>query len=205
MPHTPARTANSNGSRYSSRRAGSSMTEFIVRRSVSESLPTRCLATAPTPRFCKPVIQLAPSTLVSNGSSENVSNARPASGLRGRLRFGPRTAWTLRRRASSPISSPIRRTRSVSQDAASEVPQGASRDTSRSSIRPLVTPIGPSTILIGLNAMVGASSVCAISRPAVMRALSSVERRSTNVRSSVSVTRLRDTDAIVGGLLVNCM
>ena len=47
-------TAISNGSRYSSRRVASSTTLFIVLRSVSDSLATRCLRQAPTPRVLQP-------------------------------------------------------------------------------------------------------------------------------------------------------
>ena len=44
----------SNGARYSSRRVRSSMRTSTVIRSVSESLPTKCLTVAPTPEFCRP-------------------------------------------------------------------------------------------------------------------------------------------------------
>ena len=45
----PSRMAISNGRRYSSRSARSSMTELMVPRSNSASLPTKCLTVAKTP------------------------------------------------------------------------------------------------------------------------------------------------------------
>ncbi len=49
-----SRTIASNGARYSSRSVRSSIRTSTVIRSVSESLPTKCLTVAATPEFCRP-------------------------------------------------------------------------------------------------------------------------------------------------------
>lgn len=56
MPHGWAlATMASKGARYSSRSGRGAMTESTVNRSVSDSLPTKCLTVVPTPPSWTPL------------------------------------------------------------------------------------------------------------------------------------------------------
>ena len=173
IPAQPACAAISNGARYTSRRVRSSTTAFMESRAVSLSLHTRCFATAPVPTDWQPWIHAAPSRPHSSGSSEKYSNARPASGLRARLRFGASIRSTLRRIASPPTRRPTRCTSSLSQLAPSATGAGVSSDTSRSSTRGPATPIGPSAIASDGMSACGMAAVDHMEAPAVRLAISS--------------------------------
>ena len=103
----PRRTAASNGTRYSSRSVRSSISDEIVIRSNSVSLPTKCLTQAATPsRLHAPRRRRRRASAVSTGSSLKHSKLRPPIGVRWRLTVGARSTWALFERASRPSARP---------------------------------------------------------------------------------------------------
>ena len=159
----------SNGARYSSRRVRSSTRMSAVKRSVSESLATKCFTQAPTPSDCSPRTKAAPSRPLSRGSSERFSKWRPPYGVRCRLTVGASTTSTPLRRASAASSRPMSSSRSSSHVAARAVGDGTLADGSRSSHRSPRTPAGPSDVTRRRRPMAGSAGSAHPSAPVSSR------------------------------------
>ena len=186
IERTPASTtAASNGTRYSSRSVRSSISDEIVIRSSSVSLPTKCFTHAATRSRCRPRMYDVPSRDVSTGSSLKHSKLRPPIGVRCRLTVGASTTWALFDRASRPAPGRPRSTSSGSHVAPSAVPHGNDADAGPVHVVPR-TPAGPSDVRM---AGIGGSSndaVCHVSTPASRATFwSSVRAAMVVVMSSV--------------------
>ena len=82
------------------------MSELLVDRSVSHSLPTRCFTVVTTPCDCTPRMYAAASLPLRSGSSEKHSKLRPASGARWRFTVGARSTRACLVRVSRPSNAP---------------------------------------------------------------------------------------------------
>lgn len=184
----------SKGARYSSRSGRGAIRLSTVKRSVSASLPTKCLTVVPTPPSWTPVTYPAPITPVRYWSSEKHSKWRPPSGERCRLTVGASRTCTPLRRASWASSRPARRASSGSQVAASAVGLGRATDGSAAPHPWPRTPTGPSDMTRDRSPISGTAGSVQTSCPDSSRALvsrSSLPRAFSTATAAAAVWALR--------------